>query len=411
MAIIPLMKIAFFPLHTVLALPLLIAIAFSGFIYFEYLHLTSQLLNTFLALGALYGLLFAPKKTLPITGFWIGLLWFYWIGFSFQYYGLGWATWLVALGFGLVYALYFGLLSLSANPYLRSAILLALTFFYPMDFNWMQPELIFVESYLGFEKWEFALILFALASTSLFTGWKKTAPLLLLIAVFQASTPPAPLPKLKIKLVSTDISQDFKWQNERLETTIEENFSAIDEAIAQGYEFIILPESAFPLYMNHYPLISHALRERSHHIAILTGTLHEENSLNYNVSYLFNDGKITVAKKTILVPFGEYIPLPEFLRGWVNREIFGGGADFVTATQPTDFYIKGTPFRNAVCYEATRPELYTGNVRYMVAVSNNGWFTPSIEPTLQNLLIRFYARKNHTIVLHSANGGGSGIVY
>ncbi|HEX5329010.1 nitrilase-related carbon-nitrogen hydrolase, partial [Sulfuricurvum sp.] len=185
----------------------------------------------------------------------------------------------------------------------------------------------------------------------------------------------------------------------------------IDDAIAQGYDLIVLPESAFPLYMNEHTEISEALAMRSLHIAILTGTLHKEDGLNYNVSYLFDQGNITVAKKTILVPFGEYIPLPEFLRGWVNREIFGGGADFVTAKKPTDFTLKGTTFRNAVCYEATRAELYTPDVRYMIAVSNNGWFKPSIEPTVQKLLIRFYARKNHTVVFHSANGGGSGIVY
>ncbi|HEX5710326.1 MAG TPA: apolipoprotein N-acyltransferase, partial [Sulfuricurvum sp.] len=141
-----------------------------------------------------------------------------------------------------------------------------------------------------------------------------------------------------------------------------------------------------------------------------TGTLHEENNLNYNVSYLFDQGKMTVAKKMILVPFGEYIPLPKFLKTWVNREIFGGGSDFVTADQPTDFTIKGIKFRNAICYEATRGELYTPDARYLIATSNNGWFKPSIEPTLQNLLIRFYARKNSSVVFHSANGGGSGIV-
>jgi apolipoprotein N-acyltransferase len=280
-----------------------------------------------------------------------------------------------------------------------------------MDFNWMQPELLFVESYFGFEKWQFALILFALAMATSLHGFKKLFPLLLLLGALQTSHPMPALPNLKIKLVSTAISQDFKWQNDRLDLTIQENFDAIDSAIAKHYDLVVLPEAAFPLYMNHYPKLAQALSERSLHIAILTGTLHEENNLNYNVSYLFNHGTITVAKKTILVPFGEYIPLPEFLRGWVNREIFGGGADFVTANQPTDFSIKGVKFRNAICYEATRGELYTPDAHYLIATSNDGWFTPSIEPTLQNLLIRFYARKNGSIVFHSANSGGSGIVY
>lgn len=399
------------PITQLLFLPLAIALFFSAFIYWEHFALTSKALNTFSALIALYALLHAPKRIVLISGFWIGLLWCYWIGFSFQYYGLGWATWLVALGFGIVYALYYGVMALTTNPLLRALILLALTYIWPMDFNWMQPELIFVESYLGFSKWQFALILFSLSATVWFNGIQKALPLILLLGALQPSYSPPIDPNVKIKLVSTDISQDFKWQGERLEQTLQENFNSIDDAIRSGYDLVVLPESAFPLYMNEYHEISNALRERSHHITILTGTLHKENGLNYNVSYIYDQGKITVAKKTILVPFGEYIPLPDFLQGWVNREIFGGGADFVTADKPTDFVIKGVRFRNAVCYEATREELYTPEVRYMIAVSNNGWFKPSIEPTVQKLLIRFYARKNNTIVFHAANGGGSGIIH
>lgn len=405
------MKYRSSPLIDLVIAPLLIALLFSAFIYWEHFSLTSKALNTLSGVLALYALLHAPKRVVLISGFWIGWLWCYWIGFSFQYYGLGWATWLVALGFGFVYALYYGTMALTTNALLRALILFGLTFVWPMDFNWMQPELIFVESYLGLTKWQFALILFSLALSGYVSGFKKLFPLLLLLGAVQTSYTPPPIPDLKIKLVSTDISQDFKWQSEQLPQTIQDNFSAIDQAIAQGYDLIVLPESAFPLYMNEHNEIAQALSERSLHIAILTGTLHKEDGLNYNVSYLFDQGNITVAKKTILVPFGEYIPLPSFLKGWVDRHIFGGGSDFVTADKPTDFTIKGVTFRNAVCYEATRAELYTPDVRYMIAVSNNGWFKPSIEPTVQNLLIRFYSRKNHTVVFHAANGGGSGIVY
>ncbi|MBN2869812.1 MAG: apolipoprotein N-acyltransferase, partial [Campylobacterales bacterium] len=359
----------------------------------------------------LYGMLHAPGRSLPAAGFFIGLLWCYWIGFSFQYYGLGWARELVALGFGIVYLLFFGVLGLTSRPLIRAALLFGLTFVWPMDFNWMQPELVFVESYIGIQKWQFALVLAALALAGWFKGWKKFLPLLLVFAAVQPRYAPPPLPDLKIKLVSTDIPQDFKWQSEQLASTVRDNFAAIDDAIREDYDLVVLPESAFPLYLNHYPELLSMLQERSHRIAILTGTLHEENGLNYNVSYFFDSGAVTVAKKTILVPFGEYIPLPAFLRGWVNREIFGGGADFVTAEHPTDFTVNGVNFRNAICYEATRAELYTPEARYLIAISNNGWFKPSIEPTLQNLLIRFYARKNHTVVFHAANGGGSGIVY
>jgi len=394
-----------------LTLPLLIAIGFSSFIYWEYFGLTSRFINTVFALGALYGMLHAPARSLPLAGFWIGLFWCYWIGFSFQYYGLGWAIWLVAIGFGIVYALFYGTMGLVSHPMLRSLILFGLTFVWPMDFNWMQPELIFVESYIGIEKWQFALVLAALSSTVLLSGRKKWLPLLLIPLSIQAAYPVTKLPPLKIKLVSTDIPQDRKWQMSELDNTVRDNLDAIEKAADEGYDLVVLPESAFPLYMNYQPELLAVLQELSYRIPILTGTLYDEEEHHYNVSYLFDAGAVTVAKKTILVPFGEYIPLPNFLRGWVNRQIFGGGSDFLTADQPTDFTIKGTIFRNAICYEATRQELYTPDVRYILAISNNGWFKPSIEPTLQKLLIRFYARKNGTVVFHAANGGGSGIVY
>jgi len=392
-------------------LPILIASAFSAFIYCEYFDLTNKALNTLLALGALYGLLHAPRITLPIAGFWIGLLWFYWIGYSFQYYDMVWAVWPVAFGFGLVYALYFGILGLTSNPWIRGLILFGLTFFYPVDFNWMQPELIFIESYIGFEKWQFALTLAIIASTSWFSQWKKLLPLLLLPIAIQTSYAPPKAPPLRIKLISTDISQSIKWQPDQQEHFGQANLAMIFEAIDNNYDVVVLPEAAFALYMNQYPQLIETLRELSSHITILTGTLHEEKGLHYNVSYLFDHGKVTVAKKMILVPFGEYIPLPSFLKTWVNREVFGGTLDFVTADKPTDFTIKGVTFRNAICYEATRSEFYTPDARHIIAISNNGWFDPSIEPTLQNLLIRFYARKNHSMVFHSANSKGSGIIF
>ncbi|MFZ5375064.1 MAG: apolipoprotein N-acyltransferase, partial [Campylobacterota bacterium] len=253
-----------------LYLPLAIAVSFSAFIYFEHFGLTSRFVNTLAGLAALYGMLHAPRRSLPAAGFFIGLAWCYWIGFSFQYYGLGWARELVALGFGIVYLLFFGILGLSSHPFVRAALLFGLTFVWPMDFNWMQPELIFVESYVGIHKWQFALVLAALAATRYFANARKALPLLLILPALQWNYPRPPLPELKIKLVSTDIPQDFKWQNERLYTTVQENFDAIDEAIAQGYDLVVLPESAFPLYLNHQAELIEMLRERSRRIAILT---------------------------------------------------------------------------------------------------------------------------------------------
>jgi apolipoprotein N-acyltransferase len=205
--------------------------------------------------------------------------------------------------------------------------------------------------------------------------------------------------------------QELKWRSSMRSRTVENNLASIREAIDENYNLVILPESVFPLFLNYHPVIEEELRKLSEKIAIITGALYEENGNNYNVSYFFHKGEMQIAKKMILVPFGEYIPLPKFIRSWVNDAFFGGSSDYVAAKQPTDFDINGVLFRSAVCYEATREELYEDNPKYVAAMSNNAWFQPSIEPTLQKLLMHYYARRHGTIIYHSANMGGSGVIY
>jgi apolipoprotein N-acyltransferase len=390
---------------------LLVALFFSTFIYLAHWELTVDALNTLFGLFALYALLVVNRRTVLISGFFIGLLWFYWIGYSFQYYGMGWMAPLVSLLFALIYLLFFGVLALGPDVWVRALLLLGLSVVEPMDFNWMQPELLFVDSYFGVEKWQFALILAGLA---LFAGtkspWRFASLLLFAAALNYGGAEKKPLPPLDVKLVATELPQAEKWEAKNLSRILGENFAAIDDAISEGYDLVILPESAFPLYLNHYPLLEQRLSARSERIAIITGALYEEEGRHYNVSYFFKGGKVQVAKKMVLVPFGEYIPLPGFLKKWVNDLFFSGASDFVTAEKPTDFDLDGVTFRNAVCYEATCEELYEGEPAYMAALSNNGWFYPSIEPTLQRLLMKYYARRHGTVIFHSANMGGSGIV-
>jgi apolipoprotein N-acyltransferase len=215
---------------------------------------------------------------------------------------------------------------------------------------------------------------------------------------------------LKIKLVTTDIKQENKWLRESLKPTVLLGYKEIQKATYENYDVIIFPESFFPLYMNKNPKLIEQLLLLSKNITIVTGSLLLENNKHYNVTYMFQDGRYEVAKKLVLVPFGEYIPLPKFAQKFVNDTFFSGASDFLTAKKPTDFIIKGVKFRNAICYEATCQEIYSGDPKYIIATSNNAWFAPSIESTLQKLLLRYYARKNSVTIYHSANYKGTGII-
>jgi apolipoprotein N-acyltransferase len=217
-------------------------------------------------------------------------------------------------------------------------------------------------------------------------------------------------PSLKIDLIATHTGQFEKWNPDNLENMINIHLSYIDNAIEQGYDVVVLPESAFPMYLNQSPILIQYLSEKSKQISIVAGALMNEDNKHFNVTYHFENGHYTVAKKVVLVPFGEYIPLPKPLQKWVSDTFFDGASDFSVAASPTDFIVKGIKFRNAICYEATTDDLYKDNPQYMIATSNNGWFLPSIEPTLQTLLLKYYSQKYGTVIFHATNGAGTGII-
>lgn len=393
-----------------LTLGVITALLFSAFLYLEHFGITIKLLNTVFGLLSLALLLYIPKRAVLAAGFFIGLLWFYWIGYSFKYNGINNMETLITVAFMFIYMLFFGVLALTKSVAIRAVLLFGLTFFEPVDFNWLQLEILFVDSYIGIFKYQFATVLLSLALVNYIKNPYRYAPLLLLILAFNFNPPIQKDAPLKIKLVATDIRQDVKWKRDTLNETLQIIYKEIDDAIKNGYDVVVLPESVFPFFMNESPLVIEQLKTLSYDIAIVAGSLLRENNLHYNVTYKFENGNFDVAKKMILVPFGEYIPLPKFAEKIVNDIFFAGASDFKTATEPTDFIIKGVKFRNAICYEATRKEIYKGDVNFVIATSNNAWFYPSIEPTLQKLLIRFYARKNGATIYHSANWRGTGII-
>ncbi|MCK9472328.1 apolipoprotein N-acyltransferase [Sulfurimonas sp.] len=387
------------------------ALLFSSFIYLEHFGITLKIINTLFGLLALALLLYIPKRAVLVAGFFIGLLWFYWIGYSFKYNDVGYMTPIITLLFALIYMLFFGILALTKSVAIRALVLFGLSFAKPFDFNWLQIELLFVDSYFGVYKYQLFLILLALSlSFYIKKSSYKYAPLLLLLLSININPAIQREAPLKIKLVATDIPQEKKWQKESLLPTIKLVFHEIHEAKNSGYDLILFPESVFPLFMNKAPQIIQELQNLSQDITIVAGSLLSEGELNYNVTYKFDKGTFEIAKKLVLVPFGEYIPLPKFAQDFINEIFFSGASDFKTATKPTDFTIKGVKFRNAICYEATCEEIYEGEVSYVLALSNNAWFAPSIEPTLQKLLMKYYARKNGATIYHSANYKGTGII-
>lgn len=388
------------------------SILLSAFIYLSHFNIEYLALNTVLGVLALYFLVTIPKKSLFITGFTTGIFWFYWIGISLQYYELTYLVPVLLIVIGLGYGLLFFLLGLIDNILYRVIAIFAFTFVSPFGFNWMKFELLFVDSYFDTTKESFALIL-----TAVFMATQlKRLKILALVPLFIAfETPQGEIidnPPLDIHLSQFYVKQDLKWKKENRNEIINKNLREIQKAINLKKELIVLPETSIPTILNNQKDLFDYLKEKSYEITIFTGALYLENQKIYNATYLFSKGEVQIAKKLVLVPFGEEIPLPKFFVDLINNTFYGGAQDYSKASKATDFKINNTKIRNAICYEATTDKIFENlnDTKYMIAISNNAWFTPSIEPTLQKLLMKYYAKKYNITILHVVNGSKNFIV-
>ncbi len=381
-------------------------------IVFTALGIESKIFFTLMAVIAFGGFFLLNQKELFWFGAFSGILWFYWICFSLYYYDLLWlAPLLLAFVFFYYGALFWLVGFLPQKLFWLRVVIVAFIFDYlaPFGFDWMRPEMLYGGSFFGASKPELIALLFGVALIMKAKKFYKLAAIPALIFAISLDGPKE-LPKLNIKLIETSIDQDDKWDEKfKLQLTAQ-NLLLVDKAIADGADLVVLPETAFPFFLNKADEITDILKQKSFDSAILVGALKLDGNTIYNSSYLFRNGEMFIFDKVVAVPFGEVNPLPKFMSKIVNDLFFNGAEDYKTAEQPSDFEIGGVTFRNAICYEATSEKMYQGQPKYMIAISNNAWFVPSLEPTIQKMIITHLSKKYKTVVFHSVNKSRTSII-
>ena len=382
------------------------AILLSSFIYLSYFNIENKILNTILGLFALYFLLVIPKKALFISGFFTGILWCWWMAVSLQYYDLTFLAPVILIALGLSFGLMFYLFALYDRLTFRILTIFAFTFFAPFGFNWMKFELLFVDSYIKTDKLSFFLILVSFYFLIKLKRFKVLSIIPLLFTFVLPHEEFIQNPNTTIYMPQMNVNQNLRWDKHYKATLDEQNFDEINNAINLKKDLVILPETAFTTVLNRHATLFERLKELSLNIDIITGGLYIEDEKIYNASYHFSKGEVKIAKKVVLVPFGEEIPFPKVLVDLINNIFYNGAQDYAKGSEPTDFIVNGEKFRNAICYEATTDKIFEnlGDTKYMIAISNNAWFTPSIEPTLQDLLLKYYSKKYGVNIYHVVNG-------
>lgn len=392
-----------------------IALLASLFIYLAYWDISSHLINTIVGILALYLLLKSDTKVWLFFGAFIGILWFWWMGVSFKHYDMVWAIPIAMIIIALSYASIFGFIAYIAHRFtpqypiiIKALGLLIISYIHPFSFDWFKIELIFTDSYIGIYKWQLALVLLAI-SLSIYK--RNLLYLIVIILSYQPNIPSqSNSPTRDIALISTQTTVADKWNESLHEKQFDALLQSIDKAIKDKKKIVVLPESVFPIFLNQTPNLLEELQKRAKDISIITGGLYWDGETPRNSTYIFQKDKLTIANKVVLVPFGESNPLPDFLSDWINKVFYDGAVDYKASKEVVDYKIDNQIYRNAICYEATSEKLYENNPPNMIVISNNGWFVPSIEPTLQKLLLKYYHKKYGTRIYHAINMSESYVI-
>ncbi len=349
-------------------------------------------------------------------GFLVGLGMFYWSALSFRYSDYSFLVPLMIALVALCYGGVFYLLCWRSSPIYRVLSLWLASYIHPFGFDWFVPESLFAYSVFKVDKLSFLCILSAIAllkpqpegerllflksHTHFYT--KFLASFLLALSIdWQPQGIPPILPPMQV--VTTHTAQDVKWQQTHLDTIVAQNFQTIQKAIVAHKSIVILPETAFPFVLNTSEVLSDLLA-LSEKITIITGGLYKKGHIIYNSTYVFHNNTYQYAHKVILAPFGETMPLPKFLANYLDSVFFGPNAFKLGNGEVfKNFDIAGFKFRPLVCYEGTSMQAYPHSPQTFIVISNNGWFVPSIEPFLQRMLLKYYARRFQKIIIHSTN--------
>ena len=225
---------------------------------------------------------------------------------------------------------------------------------------------------------------------------------------------PASASPLSIGIVQANIPQELKWQRQYYEPTLA-LYASMTEPLL-GRDIVLWPESAIPNYYQRAqqflePLSQHALEQGT---ALITGIpWRREGSETYHNSIIAIGEGSGVYHKQRLVPFGEYIPLGNWLRGLVDffdlpMSAFTPGPAGQATLLAHDFRL--SPF---ICYEIVYPELvrnYARQADLMITISNDSWFGTSIGPLQHLQMARMRALENGRYLIRATNNGISAII-
>ncbi|MCZ6827848.1 MAG: apolipoprotein N-acyltransferase, partial [Gammaproteobacteria bacterium] len=220
--------------------------------------------------------------------------------------------------------------------------------------------------------------------------------------------------ELSITLVQASIPQEQKWLPAMLKPTQDLYVSLTD-----GHwdsDLVIWPEAAIPALIDEVDDYLMALRKRmlEQGNTLLLGIIDfEPDTGAYRNTLLSLGPQVELYYKRHLVPFGEFFPVPEFVRRWMRLKNLPY-TDFKAGRydQPP-LQVNGFLVAPSICYEdayGTEQRVFFPAAALLVNVSNDAWFGDTIAPHQHLQISRMRAMEVRRFMLRATNNGISAVI-
>jgi len=239
------------------------------------------------------------------------------------------------------------------------------------------------------------------------------------------SDPPSSGESVRVAVVPGNVPQNMRWSRESLETVYEHYLDLLRRAVAEKPELIVMPETSVMLpYLPPERQAQFGDFLRKNGVPILfgmpklsaRGTLRE----GYNAAVLMGPEANVLDEyyKQHLVPFGEYIPLRQYLPRWLTEGIigiadynFGPSSHVMTLSRGVETPLRiGTP----ICFESVFPkisrEFVLGGANVLAILTNDGWYEGTSAIGQHYAIAVFRAIETRRAVIRAANRGISAFI-
>jgi apolipoprotein N-acyltransferase len=217
-------------------------------------------------------------------------------------------------------------------------------------------------------------------------------------------------PRIPVAAVQGAVPQDQKWQLKNRDLTMQRYLRLTEQA--WGAQLIIWPESALPVLAPQIQDYLHALEERGREHGADFAIGLTDYSLQ---THQYHNGLLVLSGagdgwyyKRHLVPFGEYFPVPRFVRSWLRL-----------MSLPYDDFTPGSPHQPmlsaagqklglTICYEdafGSEQLRVLHEATLLINVTNNAWFGDSTAPHQHLQIARMRALEAGRYLVRAANDG------